>query len=343
MKLIVPAIAFAFVAVLLCLHPRVRLPGWQVSQRAGGVSLERPSRGKIGLESSAVVRREGPAKKINGLSIENVHRLSARLYSGGSPKNAADFAQLAGLGIRTVISVDGARPAVESAREQGLRYVHLPMGYDGISVEQAEKLARAVGQLPGPVFVHCHHGRHRGPAAAAICAVARDGWSRDQALDWLRQAGTSRDYSGLIASVQSVALPDCLSELPDVGDLLEVAEVSTFVNQMVQIERLRERLKRATSAAGGSADDPDELAHDAVLLTEHLRETARLPESPARGGGFLEALLESEKAAERLHALLASQARLRAGIEKTAVERLMSRLEASCAACHERFRDVASD
>ena len=52
-------------------------------------------------------------------------------------------------------------------------------------VDGTAAIAGAVAALPGPVFVHCHHGMHRGPAAAAVCAMSKEGWDRRQALAWL--------------------------------------------------------------------------------------------------------------------------------------------------------------
>jgi protein tyrosine phosphatase (PTP) superfamily phosphohydrolase (DUF442 family) len=96
--------------------------------------------------------------------LHNVHRLSDKLISGSSPDGAVGFQSLKQLGVRTIISVDGAKPDVEAAKQAGLRYVHLPIGYGGVSEEQGLRLARAVHDLPGPIYLHCHHGKHRGPA-----------------------------------------------------------------------------------------------------------------------------------------------------------------------------------
>jgi len=49
--------------------------------------------------------------------IENTFRLSPRLYSGGDPHGAEALAALKKLGVRTIISVDGATPDVETARK----------------------------------------------------------------------------------------------------------------------------------------------------------------------------------------------------------------------------------
>jgi hypothetical protein len=71
------------------------------------------------------------AELIELTGIENLFRLSAGLYSGGQPEGEAGFSDLKRLGIATIISVDGARPDVDRARSIGMRYVHLPFGYDG--------------------------------------------------------------------------------------------------------------------------------------------------------------------------------------------------------------------
>jgi hypothetical protein len=33
---------------------------------------------------------------------------------------------------QTIISVDGARPNVDAAKKEGLSYVHIPIGYNGV-------------------------------------------------------------------------------------------------------------------------------------------------------------------------------------------------------------------
>ena len=69
------------------------------------------------------------------------------------------------------------------------------------SRDQAIRLVKAIQELPGPVFVHCHHGKHRGPAAAAVCAMTTEGWDKARAQLWLGQAGTDPRYKGLFATV----------------------------------------------------------------------------------------------------------------------------------------------
>lgn len=97
--------------------------------------------------------------------IHNAFHVTDKVYSGSQPEGEGAFAALAKLGVKTIISVDGSKPDVEAARKHGLHYIHLPFGYDDIPTNRVVELAKAVESQPGPVFVHCHHGLHRGPAA----------------------------------------------------------------------------------------------------------------------------------------------------------------------------------
>src|SRR5215475_14398645 len=68
--------------------------------------------------------------------LHNVYRLTEKLLSGSSPEGDEGFASLQRLGVKTIISVDGMRPDLERAHRFGMRYVHLPIGYDGVPKEQ---------------------------------------------------------------------------------------------------------------------------------------------------------------------------------------------------------------
>jgi len=105
--------------------------------------------------------------KLNALHLPNAVHVHAKVISGGQPDGEAAFQELHRLGVKTVISVDGAAPDLELAKKYGLRYVHLPHGYDGIPEPRVQELAKAVRDLEGPIYIHCHHGKHRSPAAAA--------------------------------------------------------------------------------------------------------------------------------------------------------------------------------
>jgi protein tyrosine phosphatase (PTP) superfamily phosphohydrolase (DUF442 family) len=276
-------------------------------------------------------------ERIEAPGIENLFRLSPKLLSGGQPEGAEAFQALAGLGVRTIVSVDGAAPDLALARRYGLRYVHLPVGYDGIPRDRALALARLAKEAEGSIYVHCHHGKHRGPAAAAVCGMVAEGWDHADARQWLERAGTSPDYAGLYASIETFAPPsaEALAALTD-ADLPEQAEVPDLVEGMVAIDLRWEHLKTIAAAGFGVPDDHPDLdpAHEATLLTEHYRELARLDESKGRGEAFLALLQASEQNALALRDALRSPT-----IDRKAASIAFQAAANDCKACHSRFRD----
>ena len=123
-------------------------------------------------------------------NLERLLRISERIYVGGQPEGDAAYGELVQLGVQTLVSVDGIRPDVDAARRHGLRYVHIPIGYDGVDLHAGRSLVQLSRTVEGPMFVHCHHGVHRGPAAAAILAMADGATDAAGAMAILARAGT---------------------------------------------------------------------------------------------------------------------------------------------------------
>jgi hypothetical protein len=255
------------------------------------------------------------------------------LWSGSTPEGDDGFRSLRDFGVQTILSVDGAAPDTERARLFGLRYVHLPLAYGGISREQAVRLAKAAAELPGPVYVHCHHGQHRGPAAAAIMNRCRPGGLSDEkAIAFLTAAGTDPRYEGLYAAVRDFRPPtaDELRAVP--ATFPEVADVVGLTARMVKIDEIWDGLKRAKANRWRPADASESVAHAALRLREAYREAARLPDVAGKSATFRTLLADAELAAREL------ETSLRAGDAATA-GKAFERSTALCTACHKQFRD----
>jgi protein tyrosine phosphatase (PTP) superfamily phosphohydrolase (DUF442 family) len=272
--------------------------------------------------------------------LHNVLRVTDRLYCGNSPEDDVGFASLRKLGIRTIITVDGARPDVASAKKFGMRYVHLPIGYDQVTQEQALRLARAVRDLPGPIYLHCHHGKHRAPAAAAAvlrcldasCSVAR-------AVALMKQAGTGANYRGLYDSPGKLRRPtkDELDRVP--ADFPAVADVGGLVKCMADIDLRWDHLKLARKVGWKTPPDHPDLdpPHEALQLGESFREAGRL--KTTRGDVFRRWLAEAEANAGALE----KELRRGKGLDARAAEALFQRGATACTRCHTKYRDVPGD
>jgi protein tyrosine phosphatase (PTP) superfamily phosphohydrolase (DUF442 family) len=259
------------------------------------------------------------------------------LFRGAQPEGDASFAHLAGLGVRTIVSVDGARPDAEGAARHGIRYVHLPMEYSGIPREEQVRIARVARDAEGGIFLHCHHGKHRGPAASAIAWMARDGCSPEAAIADMRAAGTDPRYEGLYDDVREFR-PVTDEELAAVRpeDLGPAAKVPDFIEAMVRIDATFERMKAVRKAGWRTpASMPDvRPAHEARILAEHLREAARLDEARGRPDDFRGWLSDAERSAWDLETALRE-----GGGGADAAAAALDRVSASCGACHDVYRN----
>lgn len=274
--------------------------------------------------------------------VHNVFALGTGIFSGSTPDGEEGFRCLATLGVKTIVSVDGAKPDVALARKYGMRYVHLPHGYDGISTNVQLQLAKAGAELPGPVYVHCHHGKHRGPAAAALICLNSHSWTHGQANAWLRLAGTATNYSGLYDVVRTFERQSPAELGRVVAEFPETAQVPGLVEAMVGIDERWEHL-RAVQRAGYTAPPahPDlEPANETLILREHYREAQRLPESLTRGDAFLGQLKRAEANAEHAESLLRKFAARGSPEIRQDLDKAFDTLARDCAACHRSYRDA---
>ncbi|MCA9196491.1 MAG: hypothetical protein KDA87_03095 [Planctomycetales bacterium] len=288
-----------------------------------------------GQDSAAAI-----PKKLDVPCLPNAVRVHERVISGGLPEGDVAFAELVRLGVRTVISVDGAKPDVATAEKHGLRYVHLPHGYDGISPARMQELAKAVRDLKGPIYIHCHHGRHRSPAAAAVACVGAGLIPAESAKDVLSVAGTSVKYRGLFLAADGVKPFDALQLDRLKCEFPAVAQLPVMAEAMVEVEHTHDRIKKlAASDWRTPADHPDlNAAHQALLLREHFTELLRTDEAQAWGDEFLDMLRDSEQASTKLEDSLErwdGQSAVPASVRFAAKQ-----ISTECKRCHERFRDV---
>ena len=271
--------------------------------------------------------------------LANAVRVTDKVLSGAQPEGEAAFAELEALGVKTIVSVDGTRPDVELAKKHGIRYVHLPHGYDGIPGERVRELAKAVRDLPSVIYVHCHHGKHRGPAAAAAGCLTVGSIDRADALKLLKLAGTSPDYRGLYRAVESAqAVP--AAELDTVKvEFRSTAAVAPLAESMVAVDHAYDSLQAlAKNGWQPLGDKPDlDPAHEALLLKEQFGELLRSPDARSRPTEFRALAKRGEQAAENLEASLRNLATTRSNREAA-----LAAVTVNCKACHAKFRDNAS-
>ncbi|VAX41828.1 hypothetical protein MNBD_PLANCTO03-987 [hydrothermal vent metagenome] len=270
--------------------------------------------------------------------LHNLFVVAPDLFSGSGPETTEVFDSLAQLGVKILISVDGARPNLELARERGMGYIHIPIGYDALDPEQQIALTKALRDSPGPIYIHCHHGVHRGPAAAAVALVGLGRMTNHHAAEFLRAAGTSTNYPGLWASVeQARPIADLDVAFAEAGcELVEYQPVSGMVAGMVAIDGTWDRIELIRAAGWQTPPDHPDLspAAETGILADHYRALVDDPDTRAEGAAFLEAM---QRAAEEASALEASLTRI--APDPAFTERVYRAITKSCTDCHKEWRN----
>ena len=129
--------------------------------------------------------------------LPNFRKVNDQLYRGGQP-SASGFANLAKLGIKTVVDLReiGEHSQAEEQKmvtDLGMHYVSIPM--HGLSTPKDDKVAAVeavfTDAASGPVFVHCKRGADRTGMVVAVYRISHDQWDNKKALNEAKSNGMS--------------------------------------------------------------------------------------------------------------------------------------------------------
>jgi len=146
----------------------------------------------------AFAGRPGDAVSLNSIRIQNFGRVASTYYRGGQPK-AHDYADLAALGVKTVVNLtsdDATADEKALASSAGLSYFQIPMTtHVAPTAAQLTQFLRIVNDPANqPVYVHCVGGRHRTGVMTAAYRITHDGWTGDQAFKEMKHYKFGADF-----------------------------------------------------------------------------------------------------------------------------------------------------
>ena len=132
------------------------------------------------------------------IRIDNFGRISAAYYRGAQPEGH-DYADLAALGVKTVINLTSDDALAEEpgmVEEAGMKYVSLPMTTRLVptSEQLAQFLAIVNDPAHQPVFVHCVGGKHRTGVMTAVYRMTQHSWTADEAFKEMKQFKFGSDF-----------------------------------------------------------------------------------------------------------------------------------------------------
>ncbi len=303
--------------------------------------------GQDSPETSATERTSAnPSRPPNVVFVGgplHLTRVGEGLLCGAAPQSSADYDRLASLGVRTVVCVDASGSSREEANVRGWKYAHLPIDYGGITRDRIAQIAFVLERYPQPIYIHCHHGKHRAPAALAMGCVATGRMSSEAALSIMRASGTGRDYLGLW---RCVAQGHPLGDLPARMAIPQRVEPQPIQTAMLHLQQHMEALETWANAPPAVGNGPDPVASPptvpdratvdmpadvwtpvarSLLVYEHLRELQVADDAP--WPGYQAHLAKAVVAAEQLYrACLRANADFRGSVRA---------VRERCDACHQ--------
>jgi tyrosine-protein phosphatase SIW14 len=129
--------------------------------------------------------------------IRGLHRIDDHIYRGKQPRKD-DYAELAHMGIRTVLDLRGGRfhKPRERKRVEAAGMDYISIRFSGIFPPKPRQIRQVLAVLEdparAPIFVHCRTGDDRVGLAIACYRIDHDRWTNQQALEEARHDGMHR-------------------------------------------------------------------------------------------------------------------------------------------------------
>jgi tyrosine-protein phosphatase SIW14 len=148
--------------------------------------------------AAAQVSQQSANLDLSTIRISNFGRVNDSYFRGAQPKSR-DYADLAALGVKTVIDLQGDGDNADEAKlvtASGMRFYRIPMTPRvAPTQEQLATFLRIVNDpAQQPVYVHCAGGRHRTGVMTAVYRMEKDRWDADQAFKEMKKYDFGLDF-----------------------------------------------------------------------------------------------------------------------------------------------------
>ena len=268
--------------------------------------------------------------------LNQIVAFDSRVFSGSKPVGRLGMKTLRSMGVDTIICVDGVAPDVNNATLFNINTIHIPLKYISPSKEQVLDLATALntGQQNGKVYIHCHHGKHRSAAAAAVALLALGQSDVKSMTAKMRISQTSSHYKGLWDAVNNQTKIDPLSILANNKKMPAAVKPEGITLQMIAIDEAMDRLQLLQRNNWTTPKTHPDLApaSDAGLISEVLRQMQLSDDI----NQF--ALDYETKMINALHHANSLEEAVNENLSTHELNQFMNRLEQSCINCHDAFR-----
>jgi tyrosine-protein phosphatase SIW14 len=137
--------------------------------------------------TTAAVRSLAPLSRVQ---IGNFGKVNDTYFRGAQP-SGSDYADLAAIGVKTVIDLQADGPSNEASavKSAGMQFFRIGMTTSKAPTDTQVAQFFEIVNDPArqPVYVHCAGGRHRTGTMTALYRMTNDGWTPAQAYNEMKQ------------------------------------------------------------------------------------------------------------------------------------------------------------
>ncbi|MET0167385.1 MAG: dual specificity protein phosphatase family protein [Vicinamibacterales bacterium] len=168
-----------------------------LSTLAVTVLVTGPSFVSITAHASDSTSRPVATVNLSRISIGNFGQINANYYRGEQPEGR-DYANLAAIGIKTVIDLqaDGDSNEERIVEANGMKFYRFPMTtHVPPTSQQITKFLEIVNDpAQQPVYVHCKGGKHRTGVMTAVYRMEQDSWNAERAFSEMKRYKFGADF-----------------------------------------------------------------------------------------------------------------------------------------------------
>jgi protein tyrosine/serine phosphatase len=138
-----------------------------------------------------------PTVARTAIQIDNFGEINSNYFRGAQPVGR-DFADLAAMGVKTVVDLqkDGDPRESTYVEKAGMRFFRIPMTTHEPPTFEKIKLFLQIVRDPSnqPVFVHCAGGKHRTGVMTAVYRMTDEGWDATKAFAEMKRFKFGADF-----------------------------------------------------------------------------------------------------------------------------------------------------
>ena len=269
--------------------------------------------------------------------VKQVVAFQDDLFSGSKPEGERGMHSLKKLNVSSIICVDGVAPDVDRAREYGIKTIHVPLKYNSPNKTQILDLSSAfmMNRVDGNVYIHCHHGKHRSAAAAALVSIALGLSNAQEMKERMQVAETSQHYTGLWEAVEQQQSINIFDVVENEKIFPSVVNPKGMTAQMVAIDEALDRLLLVKQSKWLIPESHPDLAPaaDAGMIAETFRSMQLEKESPLLKKNFTDLIINAFHEASGLEQALKTET-----IDVELFDEYLHSVEQSCIHCHNAWR-----